>query len=155
MDTVTLNIKIKRLSENAVVPRYARPGDAGMDLVATEEVYVPASGKPVLVPTGLAIELPEGYAALVIPRSGLAAKDAITVVNSPGLIDSGYRGEIKVILQRTYSEGFDYRIDPGTRIAQLLILPHPVISFVESDELGDSDRGERGFGSTGVEVSSR
>lgn len=155
MDTVTLNIKIKRLSENAVIPRYARPGDAGMDLVATEEVRLPASGKPVLVPTGLAIELPEGYAALVIPRSGLAAKDAITVVNSPGLIDSGYRGEIKVILQRTYSEGFDYRIDPGTRIAQLLILPHPVISFVESDELGDSDRGERGFGSTGVEVSSR
>lgn len=152
---MTLNIKIKRLSENAVIPRYARPGDAGMDLVATEEVRLPASGKPVLVPTGLAIELPEGYAALVIPRSGLAAKEAITVVNSPGLIDSGYRGEIKVILQRTYSEGFDHRIDPGTRIAQLLILPHPVISFVESDELGDSDRGERGFGSTGVEVSSR
>jgi dUTP pyrophosphatase len=151
---VTLNINIKRLSPLAVVPEYASAGAAGLDLVATEEHRIEV-GKTSIVGTGIALELPAGYAALVLPRSGLAAKSAITVINAPGLIDSDYRGEIKVILTKLNKDGDlgHHRIDPGERIAQLVILPYPVISFTEVEELGDTDRGEGGFGSTGTATS--
>lgn len=148
---MTLNVNLKRLHPSAVIPSYASPGDAGLDLVATETHTIEV-GKTTLVGTGIAIELPEGYAAFVVPRSGLAAKSAITVVNAPGLIDSGYRGEIKVILTKLNKQGDlgHHRIDPGDRIAQLVILPYPTIAFTEVDELGATDRGEGGFGSTGI-----
>lgn len=147
---MTIPIRIRRLHPNAVLPRYARLGDAGMDLVAVESVLLRSSGEQASVATGLAIELPEGFAGLILPRSGLAARHGITVVNSPGLIDSGYRGELKVILQKTHHVGTTFRIAPGDRIAQLVVLPLPAIEFIEAEELERTERGERGFGSTGI-----
>ena len=133
----------------AEVPAYAHPGDAGADLVATEAVHL-APGQRALVGTGVRIALPEGYAAFVLPRSGLAAKHGITIVNAPGTIDAGYRGEIKVALLNTdAAEAYD--IEPGARIAQLVVMPVPRARFVPVDELPDSVRGDGGFGSTGYQ----
>lgn len=146
---MTLNVRIKKLHPTAVIPAYARPGDAGMDLVSTETLTL-HQGETVAVGTGIALELPEGYAALVLPRSGLAAKYGITVVNAPGLIDSGYRGEVKVIVSKLdRTGGTQHKIESGSRIAQLLIVPFPTVSFEEVTDLEDSERGARGFGSTG------
>ncbi|WP_309129788.1 dUTP diphosphatase [Microbacterium sp.] len=131
----------------ATVPAYAHPGDAGADLVAAEAVRL-EPGERALVGTGVRIALPEGYAAFVVPRSGLAAKHGITVVNSPGTVDAGYRGEIKVCLLNTDSrEAYDVAV--GDRIAQLIVMPVVQAEFEQMTELPDSVRGDGGFGSTG------
>lgn len=128
-------------------PVYAHPGDAGADLVSVETVRL-EPGQRALVGTGVRIALPDGYAAFVVPRSGLAARHGITIVNSPGTVDAGYRGEIKVTLLNTDSaEAFE--IQPGDRIAQLIIMPVTRARYIPVDELPDSERGEGGFGSTG------
>lgn len=129
------------------IPAYAHPGDAGADLVSTEHVVLGA-GERATVPTGVSIALPEGYAAFVVPRSGLAARHGITVVNSPGTVDAGYRGEIKVTLLNTDLTE-PYEIAPGDRIAQVIVMPVTRARFIPVDELPDSARGENGFGSTG------
>jgi dUTP pyrophosphatase len=131
------------------VPAYAHPGDAGADLISTEDVRL-EPGRRALVGTGVRIALPEGYAAFVVPRSGLAAKHGITIVNSPGTVDAGYRGEIKVALLNTDAE-HAYDIAKGDRIAQLLVMPVPRARFIPVETLPDSVRGEGGFGSTGYE----
>jgi dUTP diphosphatase len=128
-------------------PVYAHPGDAGADLVAAEAARL-EPGARALVGTGVRIALPDGYAAFVVPRSGLAAKHGITIVNSPGTIDAGYRGEIKVALLNTdATEPFEIAV--GDRIAQLIVMPVPRARFIPVDELPVSVRGEGGFGSTG------
>lgn len=129
-------------------PVVAHPGDAGADLVATEALDL-APGERGTVGTGLRIALPRGFAAFVVPRSGLAAKRGITIVNAPGTVDAGYRGEIRVTLLNTDPRD-SFRVEPGDRIAQLVILPVPTARFIEVDRLPGSDRGEGGFGSTGV-----
>jgi dUTP pyrophosphatase len=129
------------------IPSYAHPGDAGADLVASEEAVL-APGERATVGTGVAIALPEGYVAFVVPRSGLAARHGITIVNSPGTVDAGYRGEIRVTLLNTDSAE-DYTVRPGDRIAQLVVLPIPTVRFVPVSTLPGSARGTRGFGSTG------
>lgn len=132
------------------VPVYSHPGDAGADLVSTEALVL-APGQRALVGTGVRIALPDGYAAFVVPRSGLAAKHGITIVNSPGTVDAGYRGEIKVSLLNTDGE-HPYEIAAGDRIAQLIVMPVPRVRFLPVDELPDSPRGEGGFGSTGYQT---
>jgi dUTP pyrophosphatase len=128
-----------------VLPARAYAGDAGFDLSACERVEL-GPGERALVPTGLAVAIPEGYAGFVQPRSGLAAKHGISIVNTPGLVDSGYRGELKVALLNTdRSEAFV--VLPGMRIAQLVIVPVPEVDLVEVEELPESERGVRGFGS--------
>lgn len=130
------------------IPVYAHPGDAGADLHSAVALTL-GPGERALVPTGVSIALPDGFAAFVVPRSGLAAKHGITIVNSPGTVDAGYRGEIKVCLLNTdRSEPFE--IAEGDRIAQLIIMPVTRAQFVEVERLPGSDRGEGGFGSTGV-----
>jgi dUTP pyrophosphatase len=121
-------------------------GDAGLDLSACERVEL-EPGERALVPTGLAVAIPEGYAGFVQPRSGLATKHGISIVNSPGLVDSGYRGELLVNLLNT-DPGEAFVVEPGMRIAQLVILPVPELELVEMDELPASERGVRGFGSS-------
>ncbi|WP_353113566.1 dUTP diphosphatase [Microbacterium sp.] len=128
-------------------PFYAHPGDAGADIMAAEAVRL-EPGERALVGTGLSIALPDGYAAFVVPRSGLAAKHGITIVNSPGTVDAGYRGEIKVSLLNTDSRDA-YDVAVGDRIAQLIIMPVTRARFIPVDELPDSVRGDGGFGSTG------
>jgi dUTP pyrophosphatase len=129
------------------IPAYAHPGDAGADLMASEDVVL-GPGERATVGTGVAIALPRGYVAFVVPRSGLAAKHGITIVNSPGTVDAGYRGEIRVILLNT-DRTEEYRVSAGDRIAQLVVLPIPPVRFVPVDSLPGSARGEGGFGSTG------
>ncbi|GAA1619781.1 dUTP diphosphatase [Leucobacter chromiireducens] len=129
-------------------PRYAHPGDAGADLMAAEGATL-APGERALIGTGVSIALPEGYAAFVVPRSGLAAKHGITVVNSPGTVDAGYRGEIKVTLLNT-DQRETFVVEPGDRIAQVIIMPVSRAVFTPVAELPDSVRGSGGFGSTGV-----
>lgn len=128
-------------------PAYAHPGDAGADLVSTADVRL-EPGERALVPTGVRIALPEGYAGFVVPRSGLAARHGITIVNAPGTIDAGYRGEIKVALLNTDREAA-YEIAAGDRIAQLIVAPVARARFVPVDDLDESVRGESGFGSSG------
>jgi dUTP pyrophosphatase len=129
-----------------VLPVQAYPGDAGFDLAACERVELPP-GERALVPTGLAVAIPEGYAGFVQPRSGLAAKHGISIVNTPGLIDSGYRGELQVALLNT-DQREAFVVEPGMRIAQLVVLPVPGVDLVEVDALPESERGARGFGSS-------
>jgi dUTP diphosphatase len=141
-----IELAIQRLRDDAVVPRRAYAGDAGLDLASCERVEL-APGDRALVGTGLAVAIPEGYAGFVQPRSGLAARHGITIVNAPGLVDSGYRGELRVILLNTdASEPFV--VEPGMRIAQLVVLPVPELGLNEVDELPASERGVRGFGSS-------
>jgi dUTP pyrophosphatase len=143
-----IELPIQKLRDDAVVPTRAYSGDAGLDLTACERVEL-GPGERSLVGTGLAIAIPAGYAGYVQPRSGLAAKHGITIVNTPGLVDSGYRGELKVILLNTDANE-PFVIEPGMRIAQLVVLPIPEVVPVEMDELPSSERGERGFGSSAV-----
>jgi dUTP pyrophosphatase len=143
-----LELPILRLDPDLPLPAYATDGDAGADLVAREDVLLPARGGRGLVPTGAAIAIPAGYAGFVQPRSGLALKHGVTCLNTPGLIDSGYRGELKVLLVNT-DPTEDYLVQRGTRIAQLVIQRVEHCRFVEVDTLPDSARGEGGFGSTG------
>ena len=141
-----IELPIQRLREDAVLPTRAYAHDAGLDLAACERVEL-GPGERALVPTGLAIAIPEGHAGFVQPRSGLAAKHGITIVNTPGLIDSGYRGELQVALLNTDARE-PFVVEPGMRIAQLVVLAVPAVSAVEVDELPDSQRGVRGFGSS-------
>ena len=141
-----IELEVMRVRAGARVPERAYAGDAGLDLAACERVQL-GPGERALVPTGLAVAIPEGYAGFVQPRSGLAARDGIAVVNSPGLIDSGYRGEIQVVLLNTDREQ-TFTAEPGERIAQLVVLPVPDVSVREVDELQPSERGVRGFGSS-------
>jgi len=143
-----LDIPLLRLDPDLPLPSYARPGDAGADLVAREEVVLPCAGGRALVPTGAAIAIPEGYAGFVQPRSGLALKHGVTCLNTPGLIDAGYRGELKVLLINTDPRE-DFLVKRGERIAQLVIQRVEHVAFREVDELPSSERGSGGFGSTG------
>jgi dUTP pyrophosphatase len=129
-----------------VLPRRAYPGDAGIDLAACERVEL-GPGERALVPTGLAVAIPEGYAGYVQPRSGLASKHGISIVNTPGLVDSGYRGELLVNLLNTDVRE-PFVVEPGMRIAQLVVLELPDVELVEVNELPGSERGVRGFGSS-------
>jgi dUTP pyrophosphatase len=142
-----IKLPVQRLREDAVVPERAYAGDAGVDLAACDRVEL-GPGERAIVGTGLAVAIPEGYAGFVQPRSGLADRHGITIVNSPGLIDSGYRGEIKVILLNT-DRGESFTVEQGMRVAQLVILQVPEIELVASDELPESERGSRGHGSSG------
>ncbi|MFT4156898.1 MAG: dUTP diphosphatase [Microbacterium sp.] len=151
-DSVEIPIIAPVLDGTSVVPSYAHPGDAGADLVAAEAVRL-EPGERALVATGVRIALPDGYAAFVVPRSGLAAKHGISIVNSPGTVDAGYRGEIKVSLINTDSHSA-YDVAVGDRIAQLIIMPVTRAAFIPVDELPDSARGQGGFGSTGYQAAS-
>ena len=141
-----IELPIQRLRPEAVVPKRAYSGDAGLDLSSCERVEL-APGERALVSTGLAVAIPEGYAGFVQPRSGLATKHGISIVNTPGLVDSGYRGELLVNLVNT-DKRERFVVEPGMRIAQLVILPIPELELVEVDELPESERGVRGFGSS-------
>jgi dUTP pyrophosphatase len=143
-----IELPIRRLRDDAVVPARAYHGDAGLDLSACERIEL-APGERAVVGTGLAVAIPEGYAGFVQPRSGLADRHGITIVNSPGLIDSGYRGELKVILLNTDCE-HPFVVEPGMRIAQLVVLELPEIELGEVDELPGTERGVRGHGSSGA-----
>jgi dUTP pyrophosphatase len=141
-----IELPIQRLHADAVVPQRAYTGDAGFDLASCERVEL-GPGERALVGTGLAVAIPEGYAGFVQPRSGLAARHGLTVVNSPGLVDSGYRGELRVVLLNT-DRTEPFVVEPGMRVAQLVVLPIPELELVEVDELPSSERGVRGFGSS-------
>ena len=141
-----IELPIQRLRDDAVVPARAYTGDAGLDLAACERVEL-APGERAVVGTGLAVAIPDGYAGYVQPRSGLAAKHGISMVNTPGLVDAGYRGELKVILLNT-DRRETFVVEPGMRIAQLVVLPIPEVDPVVVDELPASERGVRGFGSS-------
>ncbi len=139
-------LAIRRLRPDAIVPVRAYDGVAGLDLSSCERVEL-APGARALVATGLAVAIPVGHAGFVQPRSGLAAKHGISIVNTPGLIDSGYRGELKVTLINT-DQSESFVVEPGMRIAQLVVVPVASLEPVEVDELPDTERGERGFGSS-------
>lgn len=143
-----IDVAITRLREDAVLPEAAYRGDAGLDLVACESVEI-APGRRQMVATGIAVAIPEGYAGFVLPRSGLAARHGITFVNTPGLIDSGYRGELRVIVLNTDPET-PFTVEAGTRIAQLVIVPVAEVGLVEVEDLPVSERGAAGFGSSGT-----
>ena len=145
---MTVELPIRRLRDDAVVPERAYAGDAGLDLAACERVELEPGGRAT-VGTGLAVAIPEGYAGFIQPRSGLAAKHGITIVNTPGLVDSGYRGELKVILLNT-DRSDTFVVEPGMRIAQLVVMLVPGVAPVEVEELPESERGVRGFGSSTV-----
>jgi dUTP pyrophosphatase len=141
-----IDVPVRRLREDAVLPAQAYPGDAGLDLAACESATL-EPGQRATVATGIAVEIPDGYAGFVQPRSGLAARHGIGVVNSPGLIDSGYRGEIRVVLLNTDTRNA-FSVEPGMRIAQLVIAPVAAVRLVEVDELAMSERSAQGFGSS-------
>jgi dUTP pyrophosphatase len=143
-----IELPIRRLREDAVVPERAYEGDAGLDLAACERVEL-GPGERAVVGTGLAVAVPEGHAGFVQPRSGLADRHGISIVNSPGLIDSGYRGEIKVILLNT-DRSTPFVVEYGMRIAQLVVLPVPELAVFETDDLPATERGVRGHGSSGT-----
>lgn len=143
-----IELPIVRLRDEATLPARAYAGDAGLDLATCERVEL-APGERAVVPTGIAVAVPEGYAGFVQPRSGLAARHGITIVNAPGLIDSGYRGEIRVVLLNT-DRSETFVAEPGERIAQLVVLPVPGLEVAEVDELPGSERGARGFGSSRI-----
>ena len=142
-----MDLPISRLNEAAVLPTRAHDGDAGLDLYACEAAHI-GPGERWSVGTGVAVEIPEGHAGLVLPRSGLAKKHGITLVNAPGLIDSGYRGELRVLLLNT-DPADTFRVEPGDRIAQLVISPVVLAEPVEAAALAESARGDGGFGSSG------
>ncbi|KGA20475.1 deoxyuridine 5'-triphosphate nucleotidohydrolase [freshwater metagenome] len=145
-----VQVLITRLDPDLPLPRYAKPGDAGADIVSRIDITL-APGERALVPTGIAIALPDGYVALVHPRSGLAIKHGVTMVNSPGTVDAGYRGELQIILiNHDRSESISFK--RGDRIAQLVIQQVERAEFVEVSELPGSGRGKGGFGSTGVQA---
>ncbi|HEY2940205.1 MAG TPA: dUTP diphosphatase [Gaiellaceae bacterium] len=139
-------LPVRRLREDAILPERAYSGDAGLDLAACDRHDL-GPGERAVVGTGLAVAIPDGFAGFVQPRSGLAARHGISVVNAPGLVDSGYRGEIRVVLLNT-DRREPFVVEPGMRIAQLVVLPVPDLELVEVDELPESERGVRGFGSS-------
>ena len=142
-----MQLRFKKLFDDAIVPTQAHAGDAGRDLYAREALTLPP-GERGRVGTGIAIEIPEGHAGLVLPRSGLAHEHGITLVNAPGLIDSGYRGELQVLLLNTDRETA-FEIAPGDRIAQLVLVPFTEPGWQEVEEFDETTRGDGGFGSSG------
>ena len=142
-----MTLSFKRINPDAVLPSYAHPGDAGMDLRSVDDAVIPPGGRA-LVHTGLVVNLPPAYEAQVRPRSGLALKSGVTVLNTPGTIDAGYRGEIGVILANFGAEPFAVR--KGDRIAQMVVAPVTFAEIVETDSIDETDRGGGGFGSTGL-----
>jgi dUTP pyrophosphatase len=143
-----IELPVIRLRDDAAVPQGAYPGDAGLDLVSCERVEL-GPGERGVVPTGIAVAIPEGYAGLVIPRSGLALEHGISLVNTPGLIDSGYRGELRVIAINTDRKR-PFTVEAGMRVAQLVVTPAPEVDVVVLDELPETVRGAAGFGSSGT-----
>lgn len=141
-------IPIRRLHDDAVLPQRAYPGDAGLDLVACEQVEI-GPGERALVGTGIAVAIPDGHAGLVVPRSGLASRHGIGIANAPGLVDSGYRGEVGVVLVNT-DRSEPFTVEPGMRIAQLVVVPISAAEPVDVDALPTSERGTAGFGSSGT-----
>ena len=141
-----MEVAFRRLRDDAVVPARAYDGDAGLDLASCERVVLPPGGR-MTVGTGLAVAIPEGYAGFVQPRSGLAAHHGISIVNTPGLVDSGYRGEMRVVLLNTDTRDA-FVVEPGMRIAQLVVVTVASVEPVEVEELPESERGVRGFGSS-------
>jgi dUTP pyrophosphatase len=139
-------LPVRRVRPDATLPSRAYDGDAGLDLPAAEAVVL-APGERAVVGTGLAVAVPDGHAGFVQPRSGLAAKHGITIVNAPGLVDSGYRGEVTVVLLNTGDQPFE--VEPGMRIAQFVVLPVASVEPIEVAELPETERGERGYGSSG------
>jgi dUTP pyrophosphatase len=144
---VAPDLPVRRLDPGLPLPAYAHPGDAGADLRAADEVVLPPGGRAT-VGTGMAIAVPDGYAAFVHPRSGLASRHGITVVNAPGTVDAGYRGEVRVVLLNT-DPAEPFTVRRGDRIAQLVVQPVTRVRFVDVAELPTTPRGEGGFGSTG------
>jgi dUTP pyrophosphatase len=142
-----LQLRFKKLRDDAIVPTQAHAGDAGSDLYAVEGVVL-APGARAKVPTGVAVAIPHGHAGLILPRSGLAHKHGITLTNTPGLIDSGYRGELQVLMLNTDREA-PYEVSPGDRIAQLMVVAFASPEWAEVEEFDDTTRGEGGFGSSG------
>jgi dUTP pyrophosphatase len=142
-----IEIPVTRLRADAAIPEGAYPGDAGLDLVACERIVLPPGGRA-LVPTGIAVAIPDGHVGFVVPRSGLAVDHGITLVNTPGVIDSGYRGELRVIALNT-DRRETFTVETGMRIAQLVVCPVPAYRLVESGTLPDTARGTAGFGSSG------
>lgn len=147
MSKSEIGVQIQRLDPDLPLPMPAHLGDAGLDLYAREDAIIPAHGGRVLMPTGVAVAIPHGYMGLAVPRSGLALKHGITLVNTPGIIDSGYRGELKVVMINTDPE-HDYEVKRGDRVAQLIISRYDNVSWTEVTELGGFDRGG-GFGHSG------
>jgi dUTP pyrophosphatase len=143
-----VNLRVRRLDDRAVLPTRAHAGDAGLDLHALDEATL-GPGERAAIPTGLALEIPTGHAGLVLPRSGLALRHGIALVNAPGLIDPGYRGELRVLLLNTDSR-VSFRVAAGDRIAQLVVVRAEAASVVEAEELSVSARGAGGFGSSGA-----
>jgi dUTP diphosphatase len=143
-----IELEITKVRAHARLPERAYIGDAGLDLAACEPVSL-APGERAVVPTGLAVAIPDGYAGFVQPRSGLAARHGLTIVNSPGLVDSGYRGEVMVVLLNTDREA-SFVVEPGMRIAQLVVVALPELDLVEVAELPPSERAARGHGSSGT-----
>lgn len=143
-----IDVPVVQLDPDLPLPAYARAGDAGADLVARQDAVLPPGGGRALVPTGIAVAIPEGYAGFVQPRSGLALRHGVTCLNTPGLIDSGYRDEIKVLLVNT-DAAERYTVRRGDRIAQLVVQRVEQASFVPVDELPESERGVGGFGHSG------
>lgn len=141
-----MEIAFRKLRDDAVVPARAYDGDAGLDLASCERVVL-GPGERITVGTGLAVAIPDGYAGLVQPRSGLAARHGITIVNTPGLVDSGYRGELRVVLLNTDARE-EFVVEAGMRVAQLVVVPVAGVDPVEVEELPASERGVRGFGSS-------
>ena len=143
-----MELAFRKLRDDAVVPARAYDGDAGLDLSACERVVL-GPGERAMVGTGLAVAIPEGFAGFVQPRSGLASRHGITIVNTPGLVDSGYRGELRVILLNTDARE-EFVVEPGMRVAQLVVVPVATVEPLEVEELPESVRGVRGFGSSAV-----
>jgi dUTP pyrophosphatase len=142
-----MSLRVRRLDERATLPSRAYPGDAGLDLYALEDAEL-APGERAQIRTGIAVEIPRGHAGLVLPRSGLAARHGIALVNAPGLIDEGYRGELQVLLLNT-DRAAPFRLSAGDRIAQLVLVAVEAPEVLEVDELASSERGAGGFGSSG------
>ena len=147
MSKSEIGVQIQRLDPDLPLPVPAHLGDAGLDLYAREDAVIPARGGRLLMPTGVAVAIPHGYMGLAVPRSGLAVKHGITLVNTPGIIDSGYRGELKVVMINTDPE-HDYEVKRGDRVAQLIISRYDNVTWTEVTELSGFDRGG-GFGHSG------
>jgi len=143
-----IELRVLRIRDDAVLPTRAHAGDAGLDLSACETVSI-GPGERALVGTGIALEIPEDHTGLVVPRSGLAVRHGLSIVNAPGVVDAGYRGEVKVALLNTDRE-HAFTVEPGMRIAQLLVVPAREAEVVEVQALATTERGARGFGSSGA-----
>jgi dUTP pyrophosphatase len=143
-----IKIKIKKLNKDAILPHYEHKGDAGMDVYSAEDKMIKA-GEKEIISTGLAFEIPEGYEIQVRPKSGLSLRHGLTLPNAPGTLDSGYRGELKVVVLNLSDK--NYKVEKGKKIAQLILAKYEKADIEETEELSESERGSKGFGSTGLE----